>query len=362
MDTTKKVNDDFFTEVSNNKPYFKAAFEGFAGSGKTFTAAQLVIGLHKKIKSTKPIVMVDTEKASKFLKPLFDEANIKLLVKESKSLTDLREAMKKCREGYSDIIIIDSLTHIYENFLEAYKVKTGHQRLQFQDWGIIKPTWKTEFSDPLVNDPYNLVFCGRAGYEYSNEIDAETGKREIYKSGVKMKVEGETAYEPDMLVLMERFEEMLGKEKKVWREATIVKDRSNLIDGKTFVNPTYSDFAPVIDAMLANASNEPTKPMGDDTQIIKTEEDKRAYLKKKDIILEKIGNEMTKYAPGQSAEVKQKRIELSEKVFLTNSWTEIETYSLKSLEDGYGKLIRVIALEKKANDETVKGKDVKIKK
>jgi hypothetical protein len=217
MDKKNEKVDNFFQEVSNNKPFFKAAFEGFAGSGKTYTAAKLAIGLHKKVKSTKPIVMVDTEKSSKFLKPMFDEAGIKLLVKETKSLVDLKEAMSKCREGFSDILLIDSLSHIYDNFMEAYKVKTGHQRLQFQDWGLIKPAWKREFSDPLVNDSYHIIFCGRAGYEYSNELDAETGKREIYKSGVKMKVEGETAYEPDMLVLMERFEEVIGKDKKVWR-------------------------------------------------------------------------------------------------------------------------------------------------
>ena len=57
--------DNFFMEVSNTKPYFKAAFEGFAGTGKTYTSAMVAIGLHKKIKSKKPIVMFDTEKLLK---------------------------------------------------------------------------------------------------------------------------------------------------------------------------------------------------------------------------------------------------------------------------------------------------------
>lgn len=349
--------DSFFTEAANNKPYFKAAFQGMAGSGKTFTSAVMAIGLHQKIGSKKPVVMFDTEKSNKFLIPMFNEAGIKLMVKESRSLADLKEAMKMCREGYSDILLIDSISHLWENFMEAYKKKTGHNRLQFQDWGIIKPAWKSEFSDPLVNDPYHIIFSGRAGYEYDTEVDAETGKREIYKSGIKMKVEGETAYEPDVLVLMERFEEVLDKDKKVWREATILKDRSNLLDGKTFKNPTFSDFEPIIDAMLTGAVKQTQVEETSAEGLFKTEEDKRDYLKKKEILLEKISNEITKYLPGQSAEVKQRRIELSEKSFNTNSWAEIETFSVKSLEDGFLNLQAEIEKDKKAVVEEIKGKD-----
>src|SRR6185312_7093006 len=112
-------------------------------------------------------------------------------------------------------------------------------RLEFQDWGIIKPAWKAEFSEPFVNGPFNIIMTGRAGYEYDNEINADTGKREIYKAGVKMKVEGETAYEPDMLVYMEQIEEILQDKKEVYNQATILKDRADLIQGKTFKNPTY---------------------------------------------------------------------------------------------------------------------------
>jgi len=243
--------------------------------------------------------------------------------------------------------------------MEAYRKKTGRTRLQFQDWGIIKPTWKTEFSDPFVNDPYHVIFCGRAGYEYDSEIDAETGKREIYKSGIKMKVEGETAYEPDILILMERFEEILGKDKKIWREATVIKDRANLLDGKTFIDPKFTDFEPVIEIMLSGAIKQtPVEETSAET-LFKTEEDKRAYIKQKEILLEKISNEITKHLPGQAADVKQKRIVLSEKVFNTNSWAEIETYSVKVLEEDYAKLQVEIAKEIKAEDNKIKGKEKK---
>src|SRR3990167_8270121 len=128
--------DNFFMPVSNTKPYFKAAFEGFAGSGKTYTQAEVAIGLHQRIKSTKPVVMFDTEKAAKFLKKMFADAGIELLVRESRSLADLKETMKRLRDNQvSDVLIIDSLSHVWEDTVESYKKKYNRTGLQFQDWG-----------------------------------------------------------------------------------------------------------------------------------------------------------------------------------------------------------------------------------
>ena len=319
-----KTFGNFFMTVANTKPYFKAAFEGFAGSGKTYTSALVAIGLHQKIKSKKPVVMFDSEKASKFLKRVFNEAGIELLVKESRTLADLKESMRILREEQlSDILIIDSISHVWEDTVQSYKRKVNRSHLQFQDWGILKPMWKAEFSDPLVRDPYHIIMCGRAGYEYENEINADTGKREIYKSGVKMKVEGETAYEPDILVLMERFEEILGRDKKVYRQATIVKDRSTQIDGMTFINPDFTNFEPAINDMLANPVKREMNER-DSAGLFKTEEDKREYIRNKEITLEKIANELFKAWPSSGASDKKQRIEMSEVVFGTNSWEEIK--------------------------------------
>ena len=93
------TTDNFFTPVANTKPFFKAAFEGFAGSGKTYTAAQIALGLAARIGSTKPLIIFDTEKAAKFLQPLFAQAGRTLLVRESRSLADLQETMDRAAPG-----------------------------------------------------------------------------------------------------------------------------------------------------------------------------------------------------------------------------------------------------------------------
>jgi|SRR3990167_211971 len=326
------MSDDFFSNLGNDKPYMKIAFEGFAGCGKTYTAADIAIGLHARIGSAKPIIIFDTELSAKFLGPRLRNAGIPAQVKSSRSMADLKDTMARLRDGYADILIIDSISHVWEDFIESYKRRVKRNRLEFQDWGIIKPTWKAEFSDPLVRDPYHILMTGRAGYEYENEKNPDTGKREIYKSGIKMKVEGETAYEPDILVLMERFEEVLTETKQVWREATILKDRSSMIDGKTFRDPTYADFAPAIEAVLSEPVPRSTIRDGDAGSLFRTEEDKREWTRRRDIALEKIQAAMVRRWPGQSAADKKAKADCLMAVFGTGSWIEVSTWMPNALE------------------------------
>lgn len=334
--------DSFFTPIGNTKPYFKAAFEGFAGCGKTYTSALVAVGLHKRIKSQKPIVIFDTEKASKFLKPLFAENGIEAIVRESRSLADLKETMYRLRNGAGDILFIDSITHIWENFLKAYAEKVRRTSLQFQDWGVIKPTWKTEFSDPFVNDPYHIIMTGRAGWDYANEINEETGKREIYKSGVKMKVEGETAYEPDVLVYMEQVQQMKGEQiQRIFHRATVKKDRSTIIHGKIFENPSYEHFSPTIEAMLENPMprNAHLAPETDTATLFKTEEEKGEWRRERDRWIEEIDGLLTRVAPGSVGKDKQLKLDMLDKVFGTVSETAIHGLYPEQLKEGYRKIM-----------------------
>lgn len=237
-------------DLENCRPYAKIAFEGFAGDGKSYTAVELAIGIHKLIGSTKPIAIVDTEKAMDKLKHRFSDAGISAKVTNGRSLATVSAAMKACNDGYADILIIDSITHVWESYLAAYMAEKKKTRLDFSDWGVIKPKWKSEFSDAFVMANTHIIFSGRAGFEYEDEKNAETGKREIFKSGIKMKAEGETAFEPDILVLMEKHQSVLGDKKEIYRRATIIKDRTTKIDGQTFKNPTFEDFYPAISTLL----------------------------------------------------------------------------------------------------------------
>lgn len=358
-----KTQDNFFASIGNTKPYFKAALEGFAGTGKTYTAAKVAIGLYKRVGSKKPVIIFDTEKAAKFLKSMFAAEGIEVLVRESKSLADLKETMTRMREGASDLLIIDSISHVWEDFLKSYAEKVRRTRLEFQDWGVIKPTWKTEFSDPFVRDPYHIIMTGRAGYEYENEINKETGKREIYKSGIKMKVEGETAYEPDLLVLMERMQEMEGGSiKKVTRQGIVIKDRSTVIDGKVFENPDYKDFAPAIDVMLESPELLQTTAERDAGTLFRTEEEKYEWKQMKKRWLEEIENYLVSVWPSQAAAEKKLKIDAIQFAFNTMSWTVVESLRPEALEAGFAKVQEFVRKHIALQSAEMSGEPAKVEK
>lgn len=345
----------FFTELANTRPFLKMAFEGFAGSGKSFTASQVAIGLHRAIGSTKPVAVFDTERAFKALKPLFDKAGIRVLHREnSRSLADLQHAIELCVGGAADILIIDSITHVWESFLETYKEAINREadekrrkrrlRLEFQDWGILKPQWKKGFSDSVVQSPVHIIFTGRAGFEYAKE-ENERGEKELVVTGIKMKAEGETPYEPDLLVMMEIVKEMEGKRMKVIsNRATILKDRTDSIMGHEFVDPTFESFKPAIDVLLAGVVGGPrTTSETKDEFDVDDEGHDRAKLTRT-ILLEKIEAAMVALCPGQSAKEKALKVGILAAAFNTTSWKEVTVSKFEVLNKGLEYLTMLTAL------------------
>lgn len=331
-----------FKKLENNRPFLKLALEGFAGDGKSFTASEIAAGVHKLIGSKKPIAIFDTEKAFKALKWKFDEAGIEIMHEEDeRSLSALNQAIKWCEEGNADILIIDSITHVWEEFLKAYlnrPDKNGNPfkrtRLEFQDWGVLKPQWKELFSTPFVMAKCHIIFTGRAGYEYSDEKNEDTGKREIYKSGIKMKAETETAFEPDILVLMQKVTDLISDKKSIYREAMIVKDRTTQIDGKTFKNPTFDDFYPAIKVLLDGTLREVHGNMIPDT-FEEFENKFSEFAKERERTKAEIEGCFALMGLGpQSKEDKQVKAWTLSQVFGVNSVEMVEKKSLSIQRDG----------------------------
>lgn len=322
--------DKFFANLENTTPYIKIGAEGSAGSGKTYTLAQIAAGLYRRVKSDKPIIIYDTERAAKFLRVYFEKEGIPILVKESRTLSDLTATMDYCEAGNSNILIIDSITHVWEGFLKAYQVEKNRKFLQFQDWGFIKPTWKAEYSDRLVMGHYHILFTGREGFTY--DYEEINGRKELIKTGVKMKVEGDTAYEPDLLFRMERFENILDDKKEVWREATIIKDRSSLIDGQVFKNPTYENFTPFVEFLLNDVKPEKETETRSDGPLFESGESENIEKIKIRETLEEIKGIFDSMGlVANNAADKKFKADLCNEIFLTTSQTKIESMSLDTL-------------------------------
>lgn len=326
----------------NMQAYAKIGLMGFAGSGKTFTAINIAIGLLELMNERgvsgkdNPVYFLDTETGSDWVEPHVRNAGYSMRVAKTRAFADLVPAIEES-EKEGSILIIDSITHFWKELTESYARKRNRRNgLQFQDWAWLKESWG-RFTDEYVNSNIHIIMCGRAGYEY-DYFENESGKKELEKTGIKMKAETETGYEPSLLILMEKQIDM--ETKKTYRTATVLKDRADLIDGQVFRNPSFSDFYPHF-----NFLNLGGKQLGVDTSrnsegIIDPngKTDWQKAKEEKEIVLDEIQSLMTKYYPSTSKEDKREKINLLEKHFNSKSWKRVETYPLNSLQECYKNL------------------------
>ena len=326
-----------FKKAEMTSGYLKAAFLGFAGDGKTFTAAELGIGLALHLRNLKspladrPVLFLDTEKGSDWVQPRFSGAGVELLVAKTQAFDDGCAAVREA-EATASVLIIDSVSHLWKELCGAYMKKMGRNRLTMGDWGYLKTRWSEGFTTPFVNAKAHIILCGRAGFEYDHEED-DDGKKQIVKSGVKMKAEGEMGYEPDLVILMER-EHDPKDITKVYRVAHILKDRADVIDEKKFRNPSFKDFLPHIERLNIGG-----KHVGVDTSRTSIgsmpghESDKRQVQRA--IVLDEIESLMVEYHPSQSGADKLAKLKLLKEHFKA-SWTEMErVMPLEKLREGY---------------------------
>ncbi len=243
------MDSGLFLKTSDVWTPFKASFEGFAGAGKSYTMYLMAIGIWEAEGRKGNIVLIDTEKSAKFAVPVFKAAGLvegeNLFISQSRSLIDFNKALRIANENRA-VLLIDSVTHLYEEMLRAFSEQKNRPVTYPQDAMILKPLWKEQFTNPFVNaQNCHIIFTGRAAWEYRMSINEQTGKKEFNAEGVKMRGDNETAFEPDLLVLMEREQEIDRDGKvKVCRLATIMKFRNPIMDGKQFRNPTWKDFEP----------------------------------------------------------------------------------------------------------------------
>lgn len=341
--TKKTILEGFASKITAENSFIKASFGGFAGSGKTRTATEFIIGCYKLMGCTQPVLFIDNEKGSRFIKPIFEKAGIETYVKETVELADILQAFKLLNDGEVSFLFIDSLTKIWYKYVRDYRQNNNRKFMTLQDWGKILPAWQETFADKFVELSGNCIFTGRGGYTYDMEENEETKKKEFTKSGVKMKMAGETPFEPDLNIWMEVAQEMSEDNKPIiWREALIMKDRSGLIDGKTFKNPTFKEFEPVVSFLINSEKGEVSKAT--DTTNLAPKEDYDDRRKQKEIYNDRIKSEFEKRQLGTGKEDKQIKAVIIEKCFGTVSSVEIENFKLERLLEGYNKLLEILPI------------------
>ena len=242
------------------KTALKLALYGPAGSGKTFTSLLLAEGLAHH--TGKRVAYVDTEHGTDFYAQRVSQRNVHPEAFDfdclyTKSITDVLRAVRGLDANKHGVIVIDSLTHLWESCKDLYSGKrTRIGTIPLSAWGQIKKPYR-ELMALLLALPVHVILCGRQGTEYGED---PSGELKVLRA--KMRAEGETAYEPDVLLRLEM--KRTSKDVAI-PTATVEKDRSGVLAGQTIAWPGYDNIAvPLIEifrtgSMKMDNSNEVTE-------------------------------------------------------------------------------------------------------
>jgi hypothetical protein len=210
---------------------------GPPGSGKTFTS--LLIGEGLAALTKKRVAYIDTERGTDFYcqavpsRAVHPEA-FDFDALYTRSLTEALSSVKALKPEEHGVIVLDSVTHLWEAAMAAYAGRqTSIGTIPMHAWGKIKKPYK-DLMAILLSSPMHVIICGRQKTVYAEDEETE----ELKATGVTMRAEGETPYEPHILIRMESL-----RAKKTNEVAQIIgyaeKDRTGVLSGRSFVNPTF---------------------------------------------------------------------------------------------------------------------------
>lgn len=366
----------YLQEAVSTQSKLKAGIFGFEGSGKTFTASLIMIGLHKYAGSDKPVAFFDTETGSDYVKALFDLANIKLVSAKAHDLKTLHNVMKEAEKECFGLVV-DSLTHVYKELCSAYvrHKKDGTHFIRLQDWQPIKDAWRDYFSTPYVNSNMHIIWCSRAKNIFEDVLDelaSSQSGREQFKSiqvGTGARSESESAYEPSVLLEMKKV--MLNDGGSYARQATYIKERFNIVDGETFEYPrikneeALKENKPFMDMLphikLLNLAGEHVGFNEGSSESLfndKFDENLANIRRRRTIALEKIQNLLVAMYPSTSGKEKQAKLAILEAVFRVMTWSEVERMKVGEIEKG-AELINQLKLTSETDGIITDPKDIK---
>ena len=231
-----------FTKAKGLQSAIKLGLYGSAGSGKTFTSLLFAEGLANL--SQKRIAFVDSERGTDFYckdapRPIHPKA-FDFDAIYTRSLTEILAAVRGLNPNEHSVIVIDSITHVWEAARAAYSGKVNAAgQIPFYAWAKIKKPYK-ELIEILLNSPMHVFICGRQGLIW--EEDEVSG--DMKTVGTKMKAEGETPHEPHILLHMEC---LRSKNGEGIITAFAEKDRTGTLQNRVIEMP---DFDKVIKPLL----------------------------------------------------------------------------------------------------------------
>lgn len=251
-----------FKKAKAEQAALKMGIYGPPGSGKTFTTLLLMEGLAAL--TGKRIAFVDTERGTDFYTKDVPARAVHPKAFDfdalyTRSITETTEEIMAIDPNVYSCIAIDSITHLWEAAKAAYAGRTNKAgQIPFHAWTQIKKPYK-DLMAFLLSSPMHVFILGREGNAFDKNED--TGEMEAI--GKKMKAEGETPYEPHILLQM--IPEKDAKTGRTTVTAFAEKDRTGILAYKTILEPNFDN---VIKPLLSL--------LGDKQAQVQTEDDAAA--------------------------------------------------------------------------------------
>ena len=321
-----------FKKAESTNAYLKMGVYGDCASGKTYTASLVARGLGLLIGKNgqpPPVMFLDTETGATWVRPIIEGAGLPFLVHSSRAFTDLQKAVAEAEQARA-ILIVNSVTHFWEEIRKSYlaakrkRLNNPHARLELPDWNVIKPVWG-RFTAAFLNSRSHVILCGRGASIYEFVDNEDTGKKDLITNGTRMAAEKGLGYEPSLLVEMtQRQVTGTGKRKSVVRTATVLKDRSDRLDGLQFDDPTFENFLPHIEQLNLGGQHVGVDTSRTSDGLFSTEGAGRdTQSVRRRIVLDDAKDLLLRHVPGQAVADKQRKAALVRKHFGCG-WVEAE--------------------------------------
>jgi hypothetical protein len=189
----------------------KMALQGPSGSGKSFSALQIAKGLCLK---WEPIAVIDTENGSSELYSHMGPYQV-LQLAPPFSPERYIEAVSVCEKAGIEVVIIDSITHEWENLIDFHASMAGNS---FTNWAKVTPRHNV-FVQKLLQTPMHVISTIRTKQDYV--LNEKNGRMVPEKVGLKSVQRDGLEYEFTLVFDLD-----------MKHHATASKDRTGLFAGK----------------------------------------------------------------------------------------------------------------------------------
>ncbi len=152
------------------------ALQGSSGSGKTYSSLLLAQGITNKDFSK--IAIIDTENGSADLYAHLGDYNV-LALQPPYTPEKYIEAIELCEKEGMEVIIIDSISHAWDELLDFHSKLAGNS---FTNWAKVTPRQKA-FTDKILQCKAHVIATMRTKQDYV--LNQKDGKYVPEKVGLK---------------------------------------------------------------------------------------------------------------------------------------------------------------------------------